>query len=61
MLKRGCGILRSKKGQTVVEYIVVAAALFGGLISLYVLYSRSVPQQFEQGAQIILKDYNAGK
>ena len=59
MLKRGCGILRSKKGQTVVEYIVVAAALFGGLISLYVLYSRSVPQQFEQGSKIILSDYDA--
>lgn len=61
MLKRGKGVFRNKKGQTVVEYIVVAAALFSGLISLYVLYSHSVPKQFEQGSRLILSDYDAGK
>jgi len=61
MLKGTRGILRNKKGQTVVEYIVIAMALFGGLISLYVLYSHSVPKQFDQGAKLILSDYDASK
>lgn len=61
MFKRTRGILKNKKGQTVVEYIVVAAALFSGLISLYVLYSHSVPKQFEQGSRLILSDYDASK
>jgi len=61
MFKRTRGILGNQKGQTVVEYIVVAAALFSGLISLYVLYSHSVPQQFEQGSKLILSDYDAGR
>ena len=43
------------------EYIVIAMALFGGLISLYVLYSHSVPKQFDQGAKLILSDYDASK
>ncbi|MBO7191396.1 MAG: hypothetical protein J6V32_04780 [Elusimicrobiaceae bacterium] len=60
MLKKAKGWL-NKKGQTAVEYIIVAAGLFSALVSFYVLYSHLVPQQFEQGAQIILKDYNAGK
>lgn len=61
MRKRIKGVLQSKKGQTVVEYIVIAAALFSGLISLYVLYSHSVPQQFEQGSKLILSDYDASR
>ena len=53
--------LLNKKGQTAVEYIILTAGLFSALITFYVLYSHFVPQQFEEGAQIILKDYNAGK
>lgn len=61
MLKGTKGVLSNKKGQTVVEYIVIAMALFSGLISLYVLYSHTVPQQFEQGSKYILSDYDAGR
>ncbi|WP_428039491.1 hypothetical protein [Candidatus Avelusimicrobium fimicolum] len=49
----------NKKGQTAVEYIVTAAGLLTALISFYVLYSHLVPQQFDQGAKIILSDYDA--
>lgn len=57
MLKNG-KILQNKKGQGAVEYIVVAAGLMGAFLSFYVLYSHLVPQQFDQGAKIILTDYN---
>ena len=59
MLKRGKKVLHNKKGQGAVEYIVVVAGLMGAFLSFYVLYSHLVPQQFEQGAKIILTDYNA--
>ena len=49
----------NKKGQTAVEYMITAAGLFAAIISFYVLYSHLVPQQFEQGAKVILSDYNA--
>lgn len=61
MLKRGKGLLKNKKGQSAVEYMIVAAGLFTAIISFYVLYSYLVPQQFDQGAQVILKEYEAGK
>ena len=51
----------NKKGQTAVEYIIVAAGLFSAIISFYVLYSYFVPQQFDEGAQLILKEYDVGK
>ena len=57
MLKTG-KILKNKKGQSAVEYIVVAAGLMGAFLSFYVLYSHLVPQQFDQGAKIILTDYS---
>lgn len=57
MLKQG-KILTSKKGQSAVEYIIVAAGLMGAFLSFYVLYSHLVPQQFDQGARIILMDYS---
>lgn len=50
-----------KSGQTAVEYIVVAAGLFSAIVSFYILYSRLVPQQFEQGAKVILTEYEAGR
>jgi len=59
MLKIGKKVLRNKKGQGAVEYIVVAAGLMGAFLSFYVLYSHLVPQQFEQGARVILMDYYA--
>ena len=37
--------------------MIVTAGLFTAIISFYVLYSHLVPQQFDQGAQIILKEY----
>lgn len=57
MLKTG-KILKNKKGQSAVEYIIVAAGLMGAFLSFYVLYSHLVPQQFDQGAKIILTDYS---
>ncbi len=39
--------------------MITAAGLFAAIISFYVLYSHLVPQQFEQGAKVILSDYNA--
>lgn len=57
MLKAG-KILFSKKGQSAVEYIIVAAGLMGAFLSFYVLYSHLVPQQFDQGARVILTDYS---
>lgn len=60
MLKTGKKVLANKKGQGAVEYIIVAAGLMGAFLSFYVLYSHLVPQQFEQGAKVILTDYNAG-
>jgi len=60
MLKIGKKVLNNKKGQGAVEYIVVVAGLMGAFLSFYVLYSHLVPQQFDQGARIILTDYNAG-
>lgn len=57
MLKLG-KILKDKKGQSTVEYVVVAAGLMGAFLSFYVLYSHLVPQQFDQGAKIILTDYS---
>ena len=57
MLKVG-KILKNKKGQSAVEYIVVAAGLMGAFLSFYVLYSHLVPQQFDQGAKMILTDYS---
>jgi len=58
MFKKG-NLLKSKKGQTAVEYIVVAAGLFTAIISFYVLYSHLVPKQFDQGAKVILMEYDA--
>lgn len=43
-----------------VEYIVTAAGLFTAIISFYVFYSHLVPQQFEQGAKVILSEYTTG-
>ncbi len=57
MLKTG-KILFNKKGQSAVEYIIVAAGLMGAFLSFYVLYSHLVPQQFDQGARVILTDYS---
>lgn len=51
----------NKKGQTAVEYIVVAAGLFSAIISFYVLYSHLVPQQFDQGAKVILMEYDGSR
>ena len=53
--------LFNKKGQTAVEYIIVAGMLFSVFLSFYVLYSHLVPQQFDQGAKVILTEYEAGK
>ena len=50
-------ILRNKKGQSAAEYIITAASLFLALVAFYIAYSHIVPQQFEQGAKLILSVY----
>jgi len=52
-------ILKNKKGQTVVEYILTTAMLFTILLLFYISYSNIVPLQFEQGAKVILTVYDA--
>lgn len=59
MLKTGKKVFKNKKGQGTIEYIIVAAGLMGAFLSFYVLYSHLVPQQFDQGAKIILTDYTS--
>ena len=58
MKERKGKVLLNKKGQTAVEYIVTAAGLFAAFLSFYVLYSHLVPQQFDQGAKVILPEYD---
>lgn len=50
--------LHNRKGQTAIEYIITAGALFGAFLAFYALYSNLVPQQFDQGAKIILSVYD---
>ena len=50
--------LLGRKGQTAIEYIITAGALFGAFLAFYALYSNLVPQQFDQGAKIILSVYS---
>ncbi len=50
--------LTSRSGQTAMEYVIVAAALFGAFASFYALYSNLVPQQFDKGAKVILSVYD---
>ena len=52
-------ILKSKTGQTAIEYVITAAALFGAFLAFYAFYSHIVPMQFEQGAKVILEVYDA--
>ncbi|MBR2865923.1 MAG: hypothetical protein IKJ44_00405 [Elusimicrobiaceae bacterium] len=52
-------LLKDRKGQTAVEYIITAFMLFGAFLAFYALYSNLVPQQFDQGAKLILTEYNA--
>ena len=50
-------LVKNKKGQTTVEYIMTTAALFVAFVLFYQLYSHIIPQQFESGAKIILSVY----
>ena len=59
MLELGKRTLANKKGQGATEYVVVVAGLVGAFLSFYVFYSHLVPKQFDQGAKLILTDYNA--
>lgn len=52
-------ICQNRKGQTAIEYVITAGALFGAFLSFYALYSNLVPQQFDQGAKYILSVYDA--
>lgn len=51
--------LKKNKGQTAIEYVLTAGFLFGAFLAFYALYSNLVPQQFDQGAKIILSVYDA--
>ena len=50
-------MIKNKKGQTAVEYILTTAALFVAFIIFYKYYSWIVPKQYEQGAKVILSVY----
>ena len=50
-------LVKNKKGQTTVEYIITTAALFIAFVLFYQLYSNIIPKQFESGAKIILSVY----
>jgi len=51
------GLVKNKKGQTTVEYIMTTAALFIAFVLFYQLYSNIIPKQFENGAKVILSVY----
>ncbi len=53
-VKSLCG----RKGQTAIEYVLTAGFLFGAFLAFYALYSNLVPQQFDQGAELILTTYD---
>lgn len=50
-------MVKNKKGQTAIEYILTTAALFVAFILFYKYYTWIVPQQYEQGAKVILSVY----
>lgn len=50
--------IHNRKGQTAIEYVITAAALFSAFLAFYAFYSHIVPQQFEQGAKVILEVYD---
>ncbi len=52
--------LCGRKGQTAIEYVLTAGFLFGAFLAFYALYSNLVPQQFDQGAKLILTTYDTG-
>ena len=54
------GLIFGRKGQTALEYVITAGALFGAFLSFYALYSNLVPQQFDKGAKVILSVYETG-
>ena len=54
VVKSLCG----RKGQTAIEYVLTAGFLFGAFLAFYALYSNLVPQQFDQGAELILTTYD---
>lgn len=61
-MKKACKvgqICKNRKGQTAIEYVITAGALFGAFLAFYALYSNLVPQQFDQGAKLILTVYDA--
>lgn len=51
-------LIKNRRAQTSVEYILTTLMLFTVLLSFYILYSRTVPLQFEQGAKVILTVYD---
>ena len=50
-------LIKNKKGQATVEYVMTTAALFVAFILFYQLYSHIIPKQFENGAKVILSVY----
>ncbi len=60
-MKIGCPLakqVKSRKGQTAIEYVLTAGALFGAFLAFYAFYSNLVPQQFDKGAKVILSVYD---
>lgn len=54
-------LLRSRKGQNAIEYVLITAALFSAFLAFYAFYSNLVPRQFDQGAKIILLPYDTSR
>lgn len=50
--------VKSRTGQTAMEYVITTAALFSAFVAFYAFYSNLVPQQFDQGAKIVLSVYD---
>lgn len=53
--------LAGRRGQTAIEYVITAGALFGAFLAFYAFYSNLVPQQFDQGAKVILSVYETNE
>lgn len=51
-------MFKNKRGQMAVEYLLTMAMFFTALIGFYVFYSRVIPHQFDDGAQVILTVYD---
>lgn len=50
-------MLKKKKGQAAIEYILTTGFLFTAMAGFYITYTKIAPHQFEEGAKLILTVY----